>query len=69
MKLCIDCNHYDDSGSNAIKCSEGYWMVRDKSKSKIFNPMMYECIKYEGIIQGDNFDDDHLFDLFVDMMR
>jgi len=68
MRLCINCVNYDDS-SAITKCLEDYWVVSDKVKSKIFNPMMFECFDYEGTDDSNNFEDDHLFDLFLTMSR
>lgn len=68
MRLCINCIHYDDA-NGVTKCKQGCWIASDKTKSKIYNPMMFECLEYEGIEDGNNFDDDHLFDLFIQISR
>lgn len=68
MRLCVNCVHYDDS-SDITRCKKDYWIVSDVTKSKIFNPMMYECLEYEGINGQPNFGDDHLFDLFTNILK
>lgn len=68
MRLCVKCIHYDDS-DGIVKCGCDHWIVNDRIKSKIFNPMMFECIEYEGVEDTPNFGDDHLFDLLVTMSK
>lgn len=68
MRLCTNCTKYKSDDKTA-RCESYYWGSTDKTKSKIFNPMMFECIDYDGIDNKSNFEDDHLFDLFLTMSR
>ena len=68
MRLCINCVSYQQN-QDTSECLEGYWTSNDKIKSKVFNPMMFECLDYEGIEDSSNFKDDHIFDLYLGMTR
>jgi len=68
MRLCVNCCNYKQDG-NIVECSKDYWIVGDPIKSKIFNPMMYECLDYDSIAPRSHFRDDHVFDLFLTMSR
>ena len=68
MRLCANCKFYEQSRP-ITKCLQGHWVIADKTKPKIFNPMMFECMEYEGSHVKPKFEDDHVFDLFITMSR
>ena len=46
MLLCRDCVYYVED-KNKSYCEQDEWVFIDKSKSKLFNPFMFECINFE----------------------
>lgn len=68
MRLCINCVNYGTEGDSTV-CLEGHWSMADSSKSKILNPMMFDCMEYEAIDGKPAFGDDHIFDLFTELTK
>lgn len=67
MRLCINCENY--TGGTITKCEKDHWIASDPVKTKIFNPMMFECFDYDAKDDKPNFGNDHLFDLVLEMVR
>lgn len=68
MRLCTNCTEYCET-NNTTDCDKGYWISTDKSKSRTYNPIIFDCLEYDGIGEQSNFDNDHVFDLFITMSR
>jgi len=68
MKLCINCNHYTQDGVPII-CGMGYWESIEVTKTKTFNPIMFECIDFETDNISPGFGNDAFFDIFSGVMR
>jgi len=64
MKLCIDCNHYTKDGVMTT-CSMGYWEPTESIKTKIFNPIMFECLDFD----TDNISPGFGNDIFFEILR
>ena len=62
MKLCVNCNYYIKDGV-PIFCGMGHWESIEPTKTKIFNPSMFECIDYETDDISPNFGNDIFFDV------
>ena len=62
MKLCVDCNFYIKDGV-PMYCGKGYWESVEPSKTRTFNPIMFECIDFESDNICPGFGNDILFGL------
>jgi hypothetical protein len=68
VKLCINCNNYDDEGIPVV-CKAGHWMSIEQVKTKIYNPAMFECFDYETNEKSPGFGDDTFFGIFSGIMK
>lgn len=68
MRLCVNCKYYQKD-DNIISCGKNHWIVTEEHKARSFNPMIFECFDYEGTNKSSNFEDDHLFDVFLTISR
>ncbi len=64
MKLCINCSHYN-SDATPITCLKGYWESVELTKTRTFNPIMFECIEFE----TDNINPGFGNDIFFEIIR
>lgn len=62
MKLCIDCNFYISDGV-PLYCGRGKWESVEPSKTRTYNPIMFECIDFESDDVCTCFGNDILFDV------
>ena len=68
MKLCINCENYDSDGIPVV-CKMGHWMSIEQIKTKIYNPVMFECFDYTSSQVSPNFGNDTFFDVFTGIMK
>ena len=47
MRVCNKCVYYVEENKKKSYCEHDYWEITDISKSKLYNPFLFDCTDYE----------------------